>query len=216
MCSLSSIPQSTCWGACRGSQIWGGGGWAGRIKRERKILKPFNCCVIGTLCSVSYYSGAFHVSFSLEEYFSLGLCKSLPLRHLSSPAADGRSNPLALAVVWLTYRLLLGGRVAPSHSTCGGGASCRQAHVWLHSYPHRTQRALHTISARAVGSGLSHSSPHIDASAPHPVQRRDPWQRPPWQHGLCDALCLADQAAWVPSLGLPLQVAQPEPVAPPL
>ena len=63
------------------------------MKGERKIVKPFNCCIISTVCSLSYYFGAFHVSVLLEGYFSLGPCKSLPLRLLSSPQRRGDQPP---------------------------------------------------------------------------------------------------------------------------
>lgn len=105
MCSLSSIPPPPQHlpGSLQGQ--WKGGGVAGRIKGERKIVKPFNCCIISTVCSLSYYFRAFHVSVLLEGYFSLGpvnLCH-LDLSHLRSGGEISPPPPStpAQAVVWL-------------------------------------------------------------------------------------------------------------------
>lgn len=150
MCSLSSIPQSIFWGACRGSQMWKGGGVAGRIKGERKIVKRFNCCIIGTLCSLSYYFGAFHVSVSLEGYFSLGPRKSLPFRPLSSLQRREDQTPLAQTVVWLCLLASLKGEsgTEPFHLGRGGQA---QASVYARGPTAtlcHTQQTVHMHSAR--------------------------------------------------------------------
>lgn len=104
------LSPSICQGSLQGQPDVGRGGVAGRIKGERKIVRPFNCCIIGTLCSLGYYFGAFHVSgfpgrVSLPRAVNLCAWAS----HLHS---RGRSSPPtpAQAAVWLRLQASLGGR----------------------------------------------------------------------------------------------------------
>lgn len=147
---------------------------AGRIKGERKIVKPFNCCIIGTLCSLGYYFGAFHVSVFTGRVFLPRAPKSLPLRPLSSPQQGGNQTPLAQAVVWLCLQASLRESSSqPFH--LGRRGPYGPVHVWSHSHP------IPRTTGDAYAQGTRHAPVCLRPSTLFPAQWALP-ARTPAQH----------------------------------
>lgn len=81
------------------------------------IVKSFNCCIIGALSSLNYYSGAFMCTSRGKGTSPSGPVnlRHLGLSHLWQQRED--QTPTAQAVVWLLCNLLFRGRAAPSSTT---------------------------------------------------------------------------------------------------